>query len=133
MNFSKTDMPGFVNRELERIQEIILPMVKKVSKYTLGSFPLIAISVINLFSLVFIVPGHMSSMFTIGFYALIGAVGMALYKEARHQKKEMKKRSTDYIMERIRKSEVMSDRGKEKYMTLIKDNRLQTMNYFIKF
>ncbi|UOQ92355.1 YwnF family protein [Halobacillus shinanisalinarum] len=122
MNFSKIDMPNFVNRELKQIQELILPTMKKVSKYTLGSFLLIAISVINLFSLVFIVPSHMSSMFTIGFYALIGAVGMALYKEARLQRKEMKKRSTDYIIERIQKSHLISDQSKEEYISQIKDN-----------
>ncbi|WP_079526204.1 DUF5392 family protein [Halobacillus hunanensis] len=133
MKLIKTDMPGFINKEMEQLQKTVAPFMKKMSKYTLFSLPFIAVSLINLVYLLFVVPGHTSSLFTIGFYALLGAIGLALSKEARFQKKEMAKRSRDYIIERIHKSDVMSDQSKMEYVSLINGQPFHTMNYFIKF
>ncbi|WP_163528909.1 DUF5392 family protein [Halobacillus ihumii] len=133
MKLIKTDMPGFINKELEQLQKTVAPFMKKMSKYTLFSLPFIAVSLINLVYVLFVVPSHTSSLFTIGFYALLGAIGLALSKEARFQKKEMAKRSKEYIIERIHKSEVMSEHSKKEYVSLIKGQPFHTMNYFIKF
>ncbi|MFD2924869.1 DUF5392 family protein [Halobacillus naozhouensis] len=132
MKLIKTDMPGFINREMEQLQKTVSPFMKKVSNYTLVSLPFIAISLINLVYLLVGAQGEVS-LFTLGFYALLGAIGLALSKEAKFQKKEMAKRSRDYIIERIHKSEVMSEDSKKEYVSLIKGQPFHTMNYFIKF
>src|SRR5690625_2913534 len=98
MSILKTEMPSFVRREMEQLQEKVNPLVKKASKYTLWSFPLISISIVNLVFLLFIVPAEYKSVTTIIIFAGLGAFGMALSKEAKLQKKEIHQMSLNYII-----------------------------------
>ncbi|WP_456279092.1 DUF5392 family protein [Bacillus sp. AK128] len=133
MNFFKLEVPNFAKKEIEKLQEVIAPVVKKASRYVFWSFPLIAVSLINIFVLLFVTGFDESLTSSLVIYAILGALGMALSKEAKHQQVEIQRRSRDYIVDRIKNSDHVSDRVKEKYITLVKENPLQIMNYFVNF
>ncbi|WP_026582284.1 DUF5392 family protein [Bacillus sp. J33] len=128
-----TDMPNFVKRELEQLEEKISPITKKAARYIFWSTPLIILSLINLMTLFFTVPDQETSPLAIFIYAIIGALGFALSKEGKHQQQEIQKISTAYIKERIKKSQWASDHLKSRYKVLINENPRKAIPYFIQF
>ena len=132
MGFFKMDMPHFVKREVEHLHDIISPLMKKVSMYMLWSFPLIIVSIANLFLLLFIVPEY-QSVSAMVVYCILGAVGLALSTEARLQRKKIFKVSIEYIVERIKQSEIVSDLRKKEYIDQIKGHPARALNHFIAF
>src|SRR5699024_12375211 len=96
------------------------------------SFPLIAISLFQLFFLLFITP-ESAHMLTLGIYAVIGAVGFALAKEAKIQRKELVKKSTDYMIKRIRASLTAPEHVKTNYINEIEKHPRKAMVHFITF
>jgi nucleoid-associated protein YejK len=135
MNFFMTNnnLPNFIKREIEQLHKIVTPLMKKVSKYSLWTFPLITISLFNLFFLLFITPQNEYTMLSIAIYALIGALGMALSKEAKIHQREVHKVGSDYMVERINKSEIVSENRKKEYIALIKEQPLRKLTHFIEF
>lgn len=127
-----TEMPVFVKREVEKLEEVLAPLMKKVSKYAFWSLPLITLSIVNLFFLLFIVDEYQST-FTLIFYAIIGAFGLALSKEAKLQRKELHKKSADYIIKRIKKSNIVTEDIKNKYVKRVQAQPIRSINYFIQF
>ncbi len=127
------DMPNTAKRELEKLEEIISPFMKKASKYALFSFPLVTFSVINLFLLLFAASDQQYSATTIVIFAVIGAIGLALSKESKLKQREIQKMSSEYIIERIKKSELASDHLKKEYINLVKEQPLLAMQHFITF
>jgi nucleoid-associated protein YejK len=133
-NMKIPDMPNHVKKEVERLQEILNPIMKKVAKYTMWTLPLVVFSLFNLLSLLFFGALNRDNLPMILFFALTGAVGMALYKEVRIQRNEIKKISAKYIIERIRTSEVATESHKNQYIALVKNQPLGKMiNHFIMF
>ncbi|MCM3708154.1 MULTISPECIES: DUF5392 family protein [Cytobacillus] len=128
-----TDMPNFIKRELKQLEEIVSPLMKKASRYIFWSTPLIILSLINLMTLFFTVQDEKASPLTIFIYAIIGALGFALSKEGKHQQKEIQKRSTQYIKDRISKSHWASEPIKARYQTMINENPRKAIPYFIQF
>ncbi|WP_169824009.1 DUF5392 family protein [Bacillus marinisedimentorum] len=124
-------MPQFVIKEIEKLEETLQPIKKKAARYSFWSFPLIAFSVFNLFVLLFAEPEFRIS--SIVLYALIGAAGMAISKEGRYQQKEMIKQSTDYMVERINKSDAVPHSIKEKYTDLVQSRPFKSVGYFVEF
>ncbi|SET21675.1 hypothetical protein SAMN05216389_10718 [Oceanobacillus limi] len=133
MNLSMTDMPAVVRKEVEKLEETLSPFMKKVSKYAFWSFPLITFSVINLFFLLFFVPSEERVLAVLIFYAVLGAFGMALSKEAKLQRKEIQKKSSDYIIKRMNKSDIVPDDRKEDYIARVRTQPLRSVEHFIKF
>ncbi|WP_028784797.1 DUF5392 family protein [Thalassobacillus devorans] len=133
MNFSMTDMPNSVKREVEELEKKLSPVTKKASKYVFLSFPLIAIAAVNLLTLLFMVPEEEVRLSAIAIYALVGAVGMALSKEAKHKQEEIQKRSVDYIIERIRKSNIATERAKRDFTDQVKSQPMNAMKHFVAF
>ena len=128
------DVPNHIKRELEKLQEAVAPLLKKVSKYTLWTFPLIGVSIFNLFFLIFFTPINEQTIPTIFIFAILGAVGMALLKEVKIQRQEIQKLSEKYIIERMKSSEIATDHHKREYLNLIKNQPIaKTMNHFIQF
>lgn len=128
-----TDMPNFVKRELEQLEEIVSPIMKKVSRYIFWSTPLIILSLINLMTLFFTVQDEKTSPAAILIYAIIGALGFALSKEGKYQQLEIQKMSLQYMKERISKSQWASDPIKTRYQALINENPRKAVPYFIQF
>ncbi|WP_059173194.1 DUF5392 family protein [Bacillus sp. FJAT-27445] len=127
------DMPNSVKREIEKLEEILSPFLKKASKYALFSFPLITLSIFNLFILLFVNPNQQYAATPIVVFAVIGAIGMAFSKEAKIQRIEIQNISADYMFERIKKSELVSEHLKKEYSSLIKDQPSLAMQHFIAF
>ncbi len=131
--FPIANVPPFIQRELEKLNELITPLLRKSSKYGFWSLPLILISVFNLVTILFFIPDKQNMVLTIILYAVLGAFGMALSREAKHQRKKIQQISADYIIERIEKSEVASSSLKRKYIEMVKKSPVLAINYFVKF
>ncbi|MFD1706284.1 DUF5392 family protein [Siminovitchia sediminis] len=128
-----TNIPPFIQRELEPLNEKITPLIKKASKYGLWALPLILISTFNLAAILFFIPDRQNMSFTLILYAILGALGFALSKEAKHQQKEIQKLSVDFIISRIEKSDIASPALKRKYTAMIKESPVMALNHFVKF
>ncbi len=119
-SFMMNNMPAFIEKEIQTITDIVKPQLKKGSRYLLIAIPLLAISFTNLILLLIVGGWNMDNMLYLALYALMGAVGIALYKESKHVKKEMQQISMEHIIERIKKSEHMNDYAKNEYVQNIK-------------
>lgn len=134
MNMNSPNLPNHIKKEIEQLQEILNPIMKKVAKYTMWTLPLVVFSIFNLISLTYFGGLNQENLGMIVFFASVGAIGLALYKEVRIQRKEIKKMSATYIIERIKKSDVATDSNKKKYIDLVKDQPIGKMfNHFIMF
>lgn len=118
--FMSKGMPSFIERELEIIDELVKPKLKKSSKYMFIAIPLLSISIINLFFMLIITGYSQDMMIALGIYALLGAIGAALYKESRHVNKEIRQIGMDHMIKRIKNSEHVNDYTKDKYINHIK-------------
>ncbi|WP_180994095.1 DUF5392 family protein [Bacillus sp. Marseille-P3661] len=133
MMLYKADMPSFVMRELEKLEQMVSPFLKKASRYAIWSILLISISVVNLFILLFVSPTLEGMRLSIFMYALIGAVGMAFSKEAKFKQKEVINLSTNFIIERMRRSDLVTETTKMRYISLVKDQPLLAIQHLVKF
>jgi nucleoid-associated protein YejK len=134
VNMKMPDLPKHVSKEIEKLQVILNPIMKKMTKYTMWTLPLVVFSMFNLLSLMFYGALNSDNMSMILFFALTGAIGMALYKEIRIQRKEIQKISAKYMIERIKKSEVATESHKNQYIALVKEQPIGKMlNHFIMF
>lgn len=131
--FQMANVPPFIQRELEKLNEKIAPLFKKASRYGFWSLPLILISIFNLVTMLFFIPDRQNMALTIILYAVLGAFGMALSKEAKHKHKEIQKISADYVISRIEKSDIASPSLKRKYTLLVKESPVMAINHFVKF
>lgn len=132
MNFSMKGMPAFVEKEMKKLEEMLIPLMKKASKYSFWSLPLITLSIVNLFFLLFVVDGQ-HSFGALLFYGILGAVGLALSKEAKFQRKELHKVSSEYIVKRIRNSDIVAEHVKSKYIQLVQEQPVMLINHFVQF
>ncbi|WP_404328214.1 YwnF family protein [Mesobacillus maritimus] len=134
VNMKMPDMPNHVKKEIEKLQEILNPFMKKVAKYSMWTLPLVVFSFFNLLNLIYFGALNRDNLPIILFFAFTGAIGMALYKEVRIQRKEIQKISAKYIIERIKKSEIATESHKNQYIALVKEQSIgKMMNHFIMF
>ncbi|MFC4559019.1 DUF5392 family protein [Virgibacillus kekensis] len=132
-NNTMENMPSFIERELETITELVKPRIKKSSKYMMIAIPLLGISIVNLF-LLFVTTGwSLDTMIAPGIYALVGAIGAALFRESKLTNKEIRKIGMKHIIERINKSEHVDDDAKKKYIKNIKSQPKFGLQTFINF
>ncbi|MGM0901152.1 MAG: YwnF family protein [Bacillota bacterium] len=134
VNMKMPDMPNHVKKEIEKLQEVLNPFMKKVAKYSMWTLPLVVFSFFNLLNLIYFGALNRDNLPMILFFAFTGAIGMALYKEVRIQRKEIQKISAKYIIERIKKSEIATESHKNQYIALVKEQPIgKMMNHFIMF
>ena len=129
----KNSFPENIQKELEHIQKLIMPLAKKTSRYLFLTYPLIGIAVLNLVILLFFSPreNHIYPMLFV--YAVIGAIGLALLKETRINKKEIQKIGILYIIDRIKKSGFVTEEKKVRYIRLVSERPVLAMENFVKF
>jgi len=133
MKIDLGNRPAFIEEELKKIQAQVLPLLKKNSTFSTLSFMLIVFSVMNLIYLLFMQPSGTTSKITIGFFALTGALGMALSKESKLLNKEILKNSRVYIEKRIESGSYLSDQRKAAYKKEIAEQPVLVMKHFIEF
>ncbi|WP_453996594.1 DUF5392 family protein [Bacillus nitroreducens] len=131
--FTTKNLPLFITKELEQLHKKIGPIMIKTSKYMFWSFPLITISLFNLGFLLFFIPFTNESIPSLVIYAILGAIGFALAKEAKFKKKEIEEISSNYIIERIKKSDVVTEGRQQDYISRLKEQPKLAMHYFIEF
>jgi hypothetical protein len=133
MNLITSDMPRYIQREMERLQEEIAPLLKKMSRYTIWSLPLVFVSIFNLIFILVNQPIEREAYVVIIFYAIIGAIGLALSKESKLQRKAIHEQITTFMIERIRKSEISENR-KKNFIDLINEQPINAkVNHYINF
>lgn len=133
MNFIASDLPVFIQRELEKIHEKLVPIMKKSAKYTLWSFPLIGMSIFNVAFQLLFVPADMRSLFVLILSSVVGALGFALSKEAKFQKRQIRELSSEFMVERIVTSENATEESKSKYVALVKSQPVHAVQHFVEF
>lgn len=126
-------MSDHIRKEIEAIQRLVLPLARKSSRYMFWTVPLIGISVINLIHLLFFAPDYLDTRFFIVLYAFFGALGLALYREIRLNKKEMEKISVQYMINRVKQSPHIGDERKRYYVRLVEKLPVEAWDYFIRF
>ncbi|SDB86620.1 hypothetical protein SAMN05421734_1022 [Pelagirhabdus alkalitolerans] len=126
-------MPSFIKKEMDAISEKIRPIMKKVSTYYMFGFPLMIVGIINLIS------HYVSNDFNTGdlvgpvVYALIAALGIALFQESRLLRKQIHQVGKTYMEERIKKSDVMNEAEKNRYIATIRKMVKLDFQPFIRF
>lgn len=127
------EMSRFVQREVEQVQKVTLPLMKKAGRFFLFSVPLLGISIANLVALLFFIPGGRAASFLLLLYAAVGAFGMALLKEARLHNREVQQAAVDYMIRRIEQSSVIAEGRKNEYIHSIMARPVGAMAQFIRF
>ncbi|CAH0267822.1 hypothetical protein SRABI84_03552 [Peribacillus simplex] len=133
MNIKINRIPRFMQAEMAQLQSTLSPLLKKNMKYRLLSTVMIGFSIINLFFLLFKGESLPISKIALGIYALVGAVGFSLLKENKHNQKEIVKMSQKYMLERMKKSNYLTDARKSNYYKRVNDQPLFAMNVFFEF
>ncbi|WP_066192034.1 MULTISPECIES: DUF5392 family protein [Gracilibacillus] len=124
------DLPVFMKKELEGLFEKLTPLLKKNAKYKMFALPLLFFSVINL--ILWLMMDGLAYGFLI-VYALIAAIGVALYKESRHIKKQIRTIEQEHMVDRIQTSDVINDYQKKDYISIIKSQPRLSLQTFLQF
>lgn len=132
-NFLMNSFPENIKKEIEQIQKLILPLAKKTSKYMFWTFPLIGIAILNLIMLLFFTPKDTDVYIMLFIFAIVGAFGFALLKEAKINRKEIQNIGLRYIKDRINKSTIMTEERKKHYLRIVSDKPVAAMENFVKF
>lgn len=127
------NLPSFIRHELEIITNAIQPKMKKFSKYRFFSIPLIIIPAMNLLMLLIAGEWYVDSLPILSIYALMAAIGMALYKESKVIQKEIEKISVEHMIKRINKSELLNEHAKKNYIETIKSQPKISFQAFMEF
>lgn len=126
-------VPGYIQKELEAIGKYVKPLIKKSSIFTFISFPMIMFASINFLFLVLNGAVTRDAMPYLLFLAVFGAIGMALLKESRSLQKDIQVISNNYMVERISKSEAVTDAKKKEFISIIKNQPILGFNTFVSF
>ncbi|KIL51384.1 hypothetical protein KP77_08960 [Jeotgalibacillus alimentarius] len=122
--------PPYIRQELSKLNDKIEPITKQFMKYRLWGTPLVVVSVLNLFLI--ILPFGVSTEIipALILFAVLGAIGMALSKEAKLKRTEVVVQTQDYMLKRIAESD--SD-YRDEYLRRVRNNALQGVDLFIEF
>ena len=90
-------------------------------------------SIFNVAFQLLFVPADMRSLSVLILFSVAGAVGFALAKEAKFQKRQIQKLSHEFMVERISKSETATEESKTKYMNLVKNQPIHALQHFVEF
>lgn len=133
MNFYRIEqMPGFIKTEMQKIQKAVQPLMKKTVIYRFLAVPLAAFSLFNLAAFLFHASADRESLISAGLFALLAALGLAFFKEAGYQHKQIQKTVHIYMLNRIKKSEILSEERKNTYTRQIKEEPF-AMRSFVEF
>lgn len=130
MKLLSLQMSAYIQKEVEQLQEKLSPFTKKVSRYMFWSLPLIAVSVFNLGFMLFTDPVTREALPMLGIYALIGAIGMALSRETKLKRKEIRKVGAEYAIERIQKVKWSLHIVKKNTLSELKHSRLHDGSFY---
>ncbi len=125
-------LPPYIRAEFEKIQAITSPLVKKGFLFTIVSILMMSFSMANLYGLIFHVTADRKTLMILA-CALIGAIGMALYRETIYQNEEIRRTSIAYIKTRIKESKAIPAETKETYLEKITREPVNAFMTFTEF
>ncbi|WP_088034389.1 DUF5392 family protein [Evansella clarkii] len=131
--FNQENYPVYIRKELENMQASIKPLIKKALIYGFISIPLFGIAVFNLYYIIFDASVTENITTLLILFSVIGALGLALFKESRLKNKEAQESSLKYIRDRMAKSEVVHEDLKEGYLRKLKAEPFNQFNLFSEF
>lgn len=105
---------------------------EKTVIYRFLAIPLAAFSLFNLAAFLFHASADRESLISAGIFALLAALGLAFFKEAGYQHKQIQKTVHIYMLNRIKKSEILSEERKSSYARQIKEEPF-AMRSFVEF
>lgn len=126
-------LPPFIKREIEKISDKIQPLLKKNSTYFLFGFPLMIVGILNI--MMYFTQGNINidSALIPGAYALMAAVGLALFQESRLLRKEINTIGKEHMVERIKQSDIMTEGKKKNYILTVEKQKKMDLQPFFKF
>lgn len=122
-----------VKKEFEKMHEKIKPIYLRSLIYAIISAPLFSFSVVNMYYLLFNLEGNYTVGLPLTLFSLIAAFSVALFVEALHKNKEIKKASIEYVKDRIILSRYMDDDRKEDYLKKVESNPKDAFKTFVEF
>lgn len=126
MNFYRVEqMPGFIKTEMQKIQKAVQPFMKKTVIYRFLAIPLAAFSLFNLATFLFHASADRESLISAGIFALLAALGLAFFKEAGYQHKQIQKTVHIYMLNRIKRAKSFQKSGKTPIRDRLRKNRLR--------
>lgn len=127
------NMPPFIKHEMEKIVEQIQPLMKRNSRYIMFAFPFMFVGGFQLIMMFFqgSIGGDM--LVVNGIYALMTAIGIALYKESRHMNKKIHQIGKKHMIERIETSRIIADDKKHAYIKMVKKHSKMSLQIFFNF
>ncbi|MFA9559540.1 DUF5392 family protein [Evansella sp. AB-rgal1] len=131
--FRGNNRSNYVKSQLEEMHSEIAPLTKKSMIFTFIAIPLLFSSIFNLYFLITYAPSNAEIGMMVLIFCVTGAVGMAFFKESKYYNKEIHNTSFEYIEKRIKKSEVINDYSKEKYLDQLHSEPYKSVAIFLEF
>lgn len=126
-------LPPFIQQEMDKIAEKIRPLMKKVSLYHMIGLPMLIFGVMNM-ALPFLSSNfQVESMLIPAIYALVAAVGVALFKESRFLRKQVHLVTINYMKDRIKKSQVFEASEKDRFLRKVSERKTMDLPAFFQF
>lgn len=134
MHFSNRERTAeLVRKEFEKMHEKIKPIYLRSLIYAIVSAPLFSFSIVNMYFILFNLEGNYSVGLPLTLFSVIAAFSVALFVEALHKNKEIKKTSVEFIKDRIILSKFMDDDRKEGYLKKVESNPKEAFKIFVDF
>ncbi|MGM0522493.1 MAG: DUF5392 family protein [Bacillota bacterium] len=126
-------LPPFIQQEMDKIATMIRPLMKKVSLFYMIGLPLLILGVLNMVLPFLSAEFSSISMTARVVYALVAAVGLSLFRESQFLKKQMHQIVKRYIAERIKKSILIEEHEKTRYVTRVNKQKQMDLPLFFHF
>ncbi|GEL08001.1 DUF5392 family protein [Salisediminibacterium halotolerans] len=130
---SKERFSAYVKHEVDALQKMLAPKMKKSLLYGAIAIPLIISSVFNLYFLLVHVPSGAEMVWFLLLFAVLGAVGMALFKESKFLTNDMRSESYVYMQERVKNSSLLNQELIDRYIHDLQSEPKKAMDTFIMF
>ncbi|MFB1051619.1 DUF5392 family protein [Paraliobacillus sp. JSM ZJ581] len=127
------NMPPFIKKEMEKITQQIQPLMKKNSKYIMFAFPFMLVGGLNLIVMFFQDAYSFDMLPVTGIYALITAIGIALFKESKFMSKKIHQVGKEHIIERMEMSRIIGEEKKNAYIKMVKNQSKMSLQVFFNF
>lgn len=127
------NIPQSTQKELEKLFSKLTPLMKKNAKYMMFAVPLLIIAFTNFIFFIFLDGFSEGMLITAIVYAVMAAIGMALFKETKYLKKEIKEIELEHVIGRIKDSDIINDYRKKNYTDQIKSEPKLAIQTFISF
>lgn len=126
-------LPPFIKKEMEKIAEKVQPLLKKNTTYFMFGLPLMLVGGLNIAMHYTQGSLTMNSILMPAIYALMAAIGLALFQESRGLKKQIHRIGKAHMVERIKQSDIIEENRKQIYILTVEKQTKMDLQPFFKF